>query len=416
MVLAIASLVILVLVVVIANVKKLSIGLVAICGTVILGVAGGLGPKDILSGFNTSLFVQSLGMTGLVLVAKSNGTLSFLSQKIIQIGCGRAIKFMPIFLYVALVAAEFMGMNIFSLIVPLLVALAFEMKMDVLKVTIIGLLSMLGGGQALFASPGLFLNSYVTEAGLDIEAWNIPILTTISYTVLFVIAYFFFGWHKEKPQDLSSKEKVEIKMPQVLTLLSFLALVIGTVVFKLDIMVVPIIAIVVLMIVGACDPKEIAEKLPYETLIMIAGMTMLTGVMDQVGGTEVLANAITAVANRFLIAPMLSLISSVMSLIAGASSVVQPTLIPTITDIAEHFTTVSVQTLVAAVGVGSYASAISPLKGSGLQVMVAYDAVYNPTEKERLGLFNRLLLLAVINTVIQMILVGVGFYGIQIIK
>lgn len=416
MVLAILSLVMLVLVVVLANVKKLNLGLVGVCGAMILGVAGGLGASDIISGFNTKLFVQSLGMCTLVVIAKDNGTLSYISQKIIQIGCGRAIRVMPIFLYFALVLAEFMGMNIFSLVVPLLVALAFELGMDVLKVAVIGLLSMLGGGQTLFAAPGRFFNSYVSEAGMDIQGWNVAILATIAYTLIFFIAYFVFGWHKEKPHDLSSREKPKLEKKQAYTLLSFVALVVGTIGFGLDLMVIPIIAVIALMSVGACEPKKVLKEIPYETLFMIMGMTILTGVMEQLGGIEVLANGIMAVSNKVLITPLLSLVSSSMSVIASASTVVQPTLIPTIPAIAEHFSGVSIQALAAAVGIGSYATAISPMSSSGLQVMAAYDAVYRPEEKDRLKLFNKLLLLAVINAGIQLILAAVGFYGIQIIK
>lgn len=416
MILAVSSLIVLVLVVVLANVRKLNLGLVAVCGAVLLGVAGGLAPGDIVSGFNTKLFIQSLGMCTLVVIAKDNGTLSYMAQKIMQVGCGRAIKLLPIFLYFALVAAEFMGMNLFSLVVPLLVALAFEMKMDVLKVSVIGLLSMLGGGQALFASPGLFLNAYVADAGIDIQGWNISILATIAYTGIFFVTYFLFGWYKEKPIDLGGREKPKLTKYQVWTLLSFVALVIGTIGFQLDLMVIPMAAVVVLMSVGACEPKEVVKRIPYETLLMIAGMTMLTGVMRQVGGTEVLANAITAISNNFLIKPLLSGVCSAMSVIASASTVVQPTMIPMLPMIAEEFPAVSIQGLVAAVGIGSYATAISPMSSSGLQVMAAYDAVYQPDEKSRLKLFNRILLLSVINAGIQLVLSAVGYYGIQIIR
>ena len=46
--------------------------------------------------------------------------------------------------------------------------------------------------------------------------------------------------------------------------------------------------------------------------------------------------------------------------------------------------------------------------------MTAYDAVYQPDAQSRLRLFNRLLLLAVGNAVVQMILAAVGYYGIQL--
>ena len=198
MFLATLSLIVLVLVVVIATVRKLDLGLLGIAGATILSLVGGISAKDMLSGINISLVVQSIGMCLLVVIAKQNGSLAYLSQKIIKVGCGRAIRIMPIVLYIFMVTAEFLGMNLNSLLIPLMVALAYEMGLDVMQLVFVALASMLGGGQALFAGPGRFFNSYISEAGMNINGWNISILATIAYSCLFVVMYFVFGWHKHR--------------------------------------------------------------------------------------------------------------------------------------------------------------------------------------------------------------------------
>ncbi len=416
MALAILSLVVLILVIVISNVRKINLGIAAMAGAAILMLAGGLEVSDMLSGFNTSLFVQSAAMGLLVVIARINGTLSYLSGKIFQIGGGSAVRFMPIVLYVCLVAAEFLGMNLNSLVIPLVVALAFEMKIDVIRLIFVALLAMLGGGQALFASPGRFFNSYVEEAGMTINGWNIAILATIAYSCLFFVFYFAFGWHKGGAVTLPKREATapKITVHQALTLLGFLVMAAGVLVLGQNLATMALLVDLVLMLIGACDNKTAVQEMPYSMLLMIGGMTMLTGVMQVLGGPELLANAVTQLSSAVLVRPLLSLISSAMSVVASASSVVQPTLIPMIPTIAEHFTTLSVQSLVATIGIGSYATAISPLSTTGMQVMTAYDAVYQPDAQSRLRLFNRLLLLAVGNAVVQMILAAVGYYGIQL--
>ena len=191
---------------------------------------------------------------------------------------------------------------------------------------------------------------------------------------------------------------------------------IGVIFFKQSITTMTILIDVILFLIGACDQQKAIKDIPYGMILMIIGMTMLTGVMRLLGGADLLATGITSLSSAILVCPLLSLISSAMSVIASASSVVQPTLIPTLPAIAEHFTSLSIQEVAAAVDIGSYATAISPMSSSGLQVMAAYDAVYQPDEKARIHVFNQLLILAAGNAVVQAVLAAVGYYGIVLIK
>jgi len=152
---AIISLAAMVAVVLIANKKNMNVGLVGIAMAMLIGTMAGLKYKQIVGGFNTSLFIRSIGMQSMIVVAKMNGALESISKRIIRVGCGRAIKVLPIFLYVALLACEWMGTGVFSLALPILCALAFETGMPVLKIAGIGLITMVGGGTSPFAPPGV---------------------------------------------------------------------------------------------------------------------------------------------------------------------------------------------------------------------------------------------------------------------
>ena len=117
---AIVSLVSLVIVIIIANKKNINIGLVGMAVALLVGTLGGMSYKDILGGFNALLFLRMMGMQCLICVAKYNGTMEALAQRIIKIGCGRAIRLFPVILYAGLVLCEYAGTAMFLLILPVL--------------------------------------------------------------------------------------------------------------------------------------------------------------------------------------------------------------------------------------------------------------------------------------------------------
>ena len=86
--------------------------------------------------------------------------------------------------------------------------------------------------------------------------------------------------------------------------------------------------------------------------------------------------------------------ASGMSVISSAQGVVMPTLIPTVPGFVEAVPGVSAQSLVSAVGLGAYATGISPLSTTGANVMANYGTVYAPDAKEEKKLFNQLLIMA----------------------
>ena len=166
---AIISLLSMIVVVFVANKKNINVGLVGIAMAMFIGTIAGLKYKQIIGGFNTTLFIRAMGMQAMIVVAKMNGTLESVSRRIVKVGCGRAIKALPVFLFLALLVCEWPGTGIFSMAMPVLCALAFEMGMPVLKIVGIGLITMVGGGTSPYAPPGIILRGLAEEAGLTVN-------------------------------------------------------------------------------------------------------------------------------------------------------------------------------------------------------------------------------------------------------
>lgn len=392
---SVGSLVALIIVVFIANKKKVNVGLVGIAMAMLLGTIYGLKAKTIIGGMNTTLFVRALGMQALIAVAKMNGSLEAVSKRIVKLGTGNAIKIFPIILFYTLLACEYMGTGVFSLAMPVLCALAFEMGMPPLKVIGIGLISMSGGGTSPYAPPGIILRGLAEEAGLNVNLWNTALSGFIVSSVVFFAFYFFWGWHKQAPVKIENGIDIKpLNTKQWLTIAGYAGFVFCNLVLGIDTAVVPIIVAIVLCILGCADGNQLIKRLPFNSLIMVAGMTIMIGVVGQLGGIDLVTNGLALVATKALAPGLMSGLASTMSIFSSAQGVVMPTLVPTVSGLCEAMPGLSPQALVSAIGLGAYATGVSPISTTGSNVLANFGTVYNPTPDEERKLFNQLFILA----------------------
>ena len=89
-------------------------------------------------------------------------------------------------------------------------------------------------------------------------------------------------------------------------------------------------------------------------------------------------------------------------------------MIAAIPDISQSIVGVDMQALIYAVGIGAFGTAISPLSTVGGMIMAAHGTCYNPSEKERQGLFNKLFVFTFISIGSICILALVGLFRLHI--
>ena len=413
---AIVSLVSLVIVIIIANKKNINIGLVGMAVALLVGTLGGMSYKDILGGFNALLFLRMMGMQCLICVAKYNGTMEALAQRIIKIGCGRAIRLFPVILYVGLVLCEYAGTAMFLLILPVLCELAYVMKMPVQKIVGIGLLEVWAGSFAPYSLPAITLSSVAANAEISHNSWNTAIAGTIIATILFVVFYFVYGWHKETPKDVGNIEIHPLTWKHKLTLLGYVIFVLGNLFLGLDIAVVAIIIAMILCVVGVGDGKQLIKRLPWNSLFTVGGMTIMVGVVASLGGISLISQGIALISNKAIAPAVLCAVAGLMSVVSSASGVVMPTLIPVAVELTAMLPGVPIQSLVTAIGLGSYSTAVSPMSTIGANVLANYGTIYNPDDKEQKKEFNTLLLFAAIGLVVFTLAGFLGLYNIQFVS
>ena len=135
--------------------------------------------------------------------------------------------------------------------------------------------------------------------------------------------------------------------------------------------------------------KEAIAKVPWNTIIMIAGAGMLIAVAVEAGTIEALSTWIGSNVPKPLVPIAFCLVGAIMSFFSSTTGVVAPALFPLIPNLAASVG-LSAPVLFACTILGAQSSAISPFSSGGSLILGS-----TPKEEERNGLFNRLLMVAV---------------------
>lgn len=403
---AILALVVLVLAIVIGTKKKINIGIMGIIGACILSLIAKISIRDLVAGFNTTLFLRLLGIQLLVCAAQTNGTMDTLAKKLVYFGGKKSIKLIPIIIYVLLVVIGMAGVDVIFLATPFVVALALQLGMSPIKVMFSLILSFQASAMSPLATSGVNCFSVAEKSGVVVNGWSVAINCCISATLIFVIAYFVFGWYKEKNREIEGMENAKFELKHILTLLGFVAYVILTLGFKLDIIVAPTLIVFVLFMINAADPKKTIGAIPWNVLIMIGGMSLMTGVVAKLGGVALLASLMSKISIPFIQAPLMVIIAGTMSFFASGNGVVIPTLVPVVSGM-----TASSTALVTAISAGAGTAGCSPFSTIGGHMMSCYDAMYKPTEEERTKTFNQLMLFVILCLAAHAVLSLLGLFN-----
>ena len=157
---------------------------------------------------------------------------------------------------------------------------------------------------------------------------------------------------------------------------------------KIDVGLVAFVFAVIALLMKLAPQKEIIARVPWNTILMIAGAGMLIAVAVEAGTIDLLSNWIGSNVPTFLVPIAFSLVGAVMSFFSSTTGVVCPALFPLIPGLSAT-TGLGAANLFTCTVLGAQSSAISPFSSGGSLILGSCG-----NEEERSSLFNRLLFVA----------------------
>ncbi|MDF2500826.1 MAG: hypothetical protein K0Q77_1540 [Anaerosporomusa subterranea] len=372
---SVISLIALVFALIISCVSPKNIGVLAIGLAFGVSILGGVKTSVLTSSFPLTLFMTLAGVTYLFGIAQANGTIDKITKYAVK-AVGGKVAVLPIILFFVAFTLAAMGpgqISILALMAPAVMILAEETGIPPLLMAL-----MVGnGGQAGAMSPiaptGLIADGLVSKIGLTGLGGKMFFSAFLGHFSVAVLAYFLFGgialW-KQKGNSAAVNAVLNVPVApftknQLLTLCGIISLVLAALVFKFDVGFSAFAIGAILTLLNVADENQAIKNMPWGTILMVCGVTVLIGLMKNVGGMALFSGIIANFSTPNTATLVLGFIAAIISVYASTSGVILPAFIPLIPDLITKMGGGDPVALVMTVVVAGHLVDISPLSTSG---------------------------------------------------
>lgn len=399
---------------------KINTGLFCMAFAYLIGCfALGMKTKELIACWPTSTMFVILAVSLFYNFAAINGTLEKLSSYLLY-ACRKFPGLLPFALFFVAVILSVMGAAYFTVLAflaPITLLICEEAKMDKLTGAVAINCGALAGGNFPTAALGVVFRGLIDSAyeaepsltALDSFSTEMKMFGLAIVFSLILIAVFRFGFKinrgigkgitfkKPEPFNKEQKTTLTLMLVMMVIVLIFPLLkmilpgneLIASISSKVDVGLVAIIFTVIALLLKLAPQKEVIARVPWNTIIMIAGAGMLIAVAVKAGTIDALSTWIGSNVPVALVPIAFSLVAAFMSFFSSTTGVVAPALFPLIPALAVS-TGLNPATLFACTVLGAQSSAISPFSSGGSLILGSCGQ-----EEERNALFNRLLFVAV---------------------
>lgn len=281
------------------------------------------------------------------------------------------------------------------------------------------------GANVPYAMSGAIYQGTVAANGYpetaELYTWKFFICSLTVFCIVLTAYYFVLKGHKtkpvamEKPAPATAKQKANIIIIVAVVGLVVVPNILGLFISSpaisfmksyFDIQMLSIVGALLCIFLKLGEEKKIIASVPWNTIIMIGGISILLGIAHQAGVSDWLGSLVTQSVPQGFIGPMLSMFGGLLSFFAGGITVVFPmlaTMVPSLvasSGLAPSFLFVSMAS-------GANITTISPFSAGGAIVLAACH-----DESDHKKLFSGQLITAFVGLAVSMLLSFLGYFNI----
>ncbi len=390
----ILSLFLLFLAIILGFTRHMNTGLLSIAFALVLGRVAGIPDKAVIAGFNYSLFLILLGVTYLFSIAQLNGSLALLAEKVVAL-TGRHTALVPIVVYLFSTVLSALGPGTVPTIAIMMVfsmTLAAEIGIPPVMLAALVVLGASGGGVSPLAATGIIGKNLCEQIGLT--GVELPFLMNgiLSMTAYAVVVYIALGgWRLHSEHVIRLAELAPFNAKQKTTLAGIAVMVVLVMFFHFNVGLTSFAVAAVLSFLRVADEDKALLRIPWGTLILIGGVSVLMNLIIKLGGIELLSGTLASIMTPATATAIMGVTAGCMSWFSSTSGVVMPTLIPAVPDLYANlgggFSQLEMATTISMI---SHCGGISPLSTGGGLALAAYSSAASASVPEQHRLFVRL--------------------------
>lgn len=420
--LAIIAAVALLILIIVSMFVPINVGIMGIVFAFIVGhFFGGMPVREIIAGYPVTLFMILVGVTFMFSLAQTNGTLEKITKYSIKAVRGNRALIPIVWFFLAMFLAAIGPGNIaiIALLAPAAMAMAGKMGISAFLMTVMIVNGASAGAFSPLAPTGIISNALTNDMGFPDMRMAVFFNQIIASSFVGVIGYVFFGGLKllkeqknkgalADANDISVIHEViePFDSKQKLTLLAILALVISVVFFRMDVGQMAFLLGFLLVVLRAAKDELAFKIMPWSTIMLVTGVTVLIAIIEEVGGLDLFIALIAQLSTPFTVTGVAAFAAGVVSTYSSSSGVVMPAFLPMVPGLVEKMPLVNPVLLVSAINVGAHLVDASPLSTLGA-LCFANAAAHEDRNKLFRNLIAWGLSMAVVGALIVLLLFSV---------
>jgi Na+/H+ antiporter NhaD/arsenite permease-like protein len=399
------------LAIVLSCTSRLNVGLLALALAWIIGVYFGHLPlREVTAGFPVDLFLTLAGVTLLFSQARVNGTLDIVAHNAMRLCRGR-VGLVPIMYFVlgaALASAGPGNIATTGLLAPMAMATALRMNISPFLMAIMVGNGCNSGSLSPIAPTGIIVTGLMNRIGLsghEVYSW---LFNMLAHAIVAFGAYLIFGGGRllirADRVEMSAEPVQTLDRHQALTLAMIGLLILGVIFGGFNIGMAAFAGAVLLSLLRAADDGDAIKKMPWSTILMVCGVTVLIGLLEKTGGMDIFTNLLSSVATQATVIPFLGFIIGLVSAYSSTSGVVLPAFLPTVPGLIEKLGGGNALAIASTMNVAGHLVDVSPLSTIGALCIAGV-----PAGEQSRKLFNQMLAWGLSMTVVGALLCWILF-------
>ncbi|MFD5319976.1 SLC13 family permease [Streptomyces sp. NPDC127098] len=368
----------------VGTVLPINIGILAFVATFVVGTSAlEMTEDEIFAGFPVNLFVTIVGVTYLFSIARRNGTIDLLVAAGVRLVRGK-VALIPWVLFV--VASVLTAFGTFTpaavaILAPIGMNFAFQHRLNPLMMGMMVISGAHAGAFSPIAVSGALVLDMVEDTTLSVSA---PTLFFASFgfnLLLSALTFVLLHWRARvrvpaaaaadttAPEGPGSAEDpgTGVTWRQALTLVALLVLVVGALVFELQIGFLALAAGAVLALVDMKNQEKAVEGIGWSTILLVAGMMTYVAMLEHAGTIEMISEHAANVGAPLVVALLLCFTVAVTSAFASSTAILTaiiPIAVPLL--LASHLSPAG---LIAALAISTTIVDVSPFSTNGALVL-----------------------------------------------
>ncbi|GIJ49183.1 hypothetical protein Val02_60690 [Virgisporangium aliadipatigenens] len=368
------SILVLAVIFLVATVRPINLGALAIVAAFVLG-ASVLDGEDVgertdavFDGFPGDLFIILVGVTYLFAIAKANGTVDWLVQAAIRAVQGR-IGLIPWIMFLVTACLTAIGAVVpasVAIIAPIGMGFAVRYGINPLMMGLLIVNGASAGGFSPISIFGSITNGVVEKAGLPGNPTLLFLASFVVNLAISVVAFLIWDGRAllrrrvdtepvtgadgepdppEPPTDPASETATDsggagtvatrvepqvstvdgavltLDRDRVMTLVGLLALAVAALFFELNVGMVAVTVAAILTLLSPASARNAVEHVAWPTVLLVCGIVMYVGVMQSIGTIDWLGEEVATVGAPLVAALVICFIGASVSAFASTTGI-----------------------------------------------------------------------------------------------